>query len=114
MKIVQLTLEQKRLSTAEAELWVLAHVDKRDESIELRGCLSGPRCPNSETIQLAYPLRPIRPPGCADQVLVGRIVIPEPNCWTPQMPFFYDGNVELWHEGKCVDIMPIRAMFKAS
>jgi hypothetical protein len=114
MKILQLTLEQKRLSTAEAEVWVCVHVDKPDATMALRGGLSGPRCPNAETIQLVYPLKPIQPPGYADNVLIGRIVIPEPNCWTPSMPFVYEGNVELWHEGKCAEIKPIRAMFKAS
>jgi hypothetical protein len=114
VKIIQLTVEQKRLSTAEAELWVIVHVEKRDEATELRGVLSGPRCTKAETIQLAYPLKPIALAGYADNVLAGRIVIPEPNCWTPEMPFIYEGKVELWHGETCADSRPIRALFKAA
>jgi hypothetical protein len=111
MKIVQLTVEQKRLSTAEAELWVVVHVEERDVTTEMRGSLVGPRCAKAETVQIAYPLKSIERPGFG-HALVGRIIIPEPNCWTPEMPFVYEGSVELWQAGKCVEIKPIRTMFK--
>ncbi len=111
MKILQLTIEQKRLSTAEAELWVVVHIEKRDATAELRGSLVGPRCAKAETVQIAYPLKSIQRPEFGPDALVGRIIIPEPNCWTPEMPFVYEGSVELWHAGKC-EIKPIQAMFK--
>jgi hypothetical protein len=112
MKIQQLTVQQKRLSTAEAELWVFVHVERIDDTTRLIGCLVGPHCATAETVQINYPLKPIHPEGYADYVLVGRIVIPEPNFWTPETPFVYEGGVELWHEGKLADVKPIRAAFK--
>jgi hypothetical protein len=112
MKITQLTVEQKRLSSAEAELWVFIHVEKIDATTMFRGSISGPYCLGVETVQILYPLKPIRPEGYAENVLIGRIVIPEPNFWTTQMPFVYEGGVELWHEGKLADIKTIRAAFK--
>jgi beta-galactosidase/beta-glucuronidase len=111
MKIVQLTVEQKRLSTAEAELWVFAHLEQPDDSLQLRGSLSGPFCLGVETIQLAYPLKPMRTPA-ANNVLAGRFIIPEPNCWSREQPFVYEGKVELWRQGALADSKPIRALFK--
>jgi hypothetical protein len=114
MKIEQLIVQQKRLSVAEAELWVVVHVSAVGATTNIRGSLTGPFCANVQTIQIAYPIRPIQPSGFADNVLVGRILIPEPNLWTSEMPFIYEGNVELWDEGKLADSKPIRAAFKAA
>jgi hypothetical protein len=114
MKIEQLTIQQKRLSTAEAELWVFVHVPEKISALQIRGNLIGPFCPNAQTIQIAYTIKPIRPAGVADNILVGRILIPEPNLWTAETPFTYEGNVELWDDGKLADIKPIRAAFKTS
>ena len=112
MKIAQLTVQQKRLSTAEAELWVFVHVERIDDSTELRGCLVGPKCVAVETVQINYRLKRIRPDAYAANVLIGRILIPEPNLWTAETPFVYEGNVELWHDAKLADIKPIRAAFR--
>lgn len=114
MKIDQLTVQQKRLSPAEAELWVLVHLPMIGPTTQLRGSISGPFCANAQTIQVAYSLKPIKPPGFADNVMVGRILIPEPNLWTAETPFIYDGKVELWVDGKLADSKPIRAAFKAA
>ena len=114
MKIQQLTIQQKRLSSVEAELWVIVHVERIDPSTEIRGCLVGPLCSSIETVQINYPIKPIpRPIEYADNILVGRVIIPEPNVWTPQTPFLYEGGVQLWHEGKCADNKPLRATFKS-
>ncbi len=112
MKIEQLTIQQKRLSPAEAELWIHVHVAAVGATTQIRGSLTGPFCQNVQTIQIAYPIRRIMPPGHADNVLIGRILIPEPNLWTIETPFIYEGNVELRDEGKLADIKPIRAAFK--
>jgi hypothetical protein len=111
--IAHLTVEQKRLSTAEAELWVIVRVEGHEESLELRGSLVGPRCAQAETVQIAYPLKSMRRPELGPDVRAGRFIIPEPNCWTPEMPFMYEGSVELWQASRCVDVRPIRAIFKA-
>jgi hypothetical protein len=114
MKITHLTVQQKRLSTAEAELRVFVQIDPLDPAAQLRGRLTGPRCSGVETVQIAYDLKPIHPNGCGANTLAGRIVIPDPNFWTPEMPFVYEGNVEVWHEGKCVDVRTIRTAFKST
>lgn len=112
MKIQQLTIEQRRLTPADAELWVYVHVAAIGPTTQIRGNLSGPFCACVQTIQIAYPIKAIRPPGLADNVLVGRILIPEPNFWTLEMPFVYEGQVELWLEGQLAEKRPIRAVFK--
>jgi hypothetical protein len=112
MSILQLTIAQKRLSSAEAEIWISVRVNAITESTVLRGSLVGPKCPDVETVQIMYSLKPIDSDVNQQNVLMGRIVVPEPNVWTPEQPFVYEGNVELWQEGKCAEIKPIRAAFK--
>jgi len=112
MKITQLTIQQKRLSFAEAELWVFVHVSEVDDGTEIRGSLCGPICASIKTIQIAYTLKPIKPPGFAANILIGRILIPEPNLWNIETPYIYEGNVELWNNGRLTDSRPIRVAFK--
>ena len=113
MKILNLTVQQKQLSTAEAELWVFVHLEAIDATTQLRGFLTGPRCNDVETVEINYPIKPLlRPSEYEEKILVGRIVIPDPNFWTSEMPFVYEGNVEWWHGGKYADSRPIRAAFK--
>lgn len=112
MKIEQLTVQQKRLSPADAELWVFVHVAEIGETTQIRGSLSGPFCDGIQTIQIAYPIKRIQPDGYGDNVWTGRVLIPEPNLWSVATPFIYQGNVELWHDGMLTDMKPIRAAFK--
>jgi beta-galactosidase/beta-glucuronidase len=112
MKIEELTVQQKRLSPAEAELWVHVRVAAIGPTTQIRGSLTGPLCQSVQTIQIAYPVRCIKPPGHSDNEIIGRVLIPEPNLWSAETPFVYEGNVELWDEGKLVDLKPIRAAFK--
>ena len=61
----------------------------------------GPKCAGVTTVEVAYPLRP--PPATAAgaaEALTVRAVIPEPNLWTEQTPYYYDGPLELWENGK--------------
>ena len=58
-RILRTTLQQKRLSIAEAELWIHVEVEQITAGIELRGRFTGPKCPGIETVQIAYPLRPL-------------------------------------------------------
>ena len=102
--IRQTTLEVRRLSAAEAEVWVMAAVDAVTPATELRGKVTGPRCPGVTTIELAYPLRPVpTPASAAANTLVARVIIPEPNLWTQATPFLYEGRLELWQDGGCCD-----------
>ncbi|MCE9531510.1 MAG: hypothetical protein K8T89_10375 [Planctomycetes bacterium] len=113
MDDLQFTIEQKRLSSAEAELWVIVHVDELKSSLEIRGQLSGPKCPNVQTVQIAYPIKGIHPKQDEKNVLIGRIIIPEPNVWSPEMPFVYEGTVELWEDEKRIGDKPVRLALKA-
>ncbi len=91
-------IQQHRLSPMEADLRIIV--------AELRGRVHGPKCPGTETIQLAYPLRPVATSeGAADQFLAARVVIPEPNLWTQETPFVYEAVVELWRNGRQIDSM---------
>jgi hypothetical protein len=112
MKIKQFTVQQKCLSTVEAELWIVVETEDADATTHLRGSLVGPKCAGVETVQITYPLKPIPPSSSAGNVVAARVVIPDPNLSTQEMPFVYEGNVELWHEGKCTDTKPVRATFK--
>jgi hypothetical protein len=93
----------RRLSAVEAEVDVLVNVEAPTPATELRGRLMGPRCPGVTTVELAYPFRPVQ--GAAAPTF--RVVIPEPNLWTPETPFVYEGTVELWEDGRCCDRAPI-------
>jgi hypothetical protein len=112
MRIEQLTVHQKRLSSAEAELWIFVRVEGMDETATLHASLVGPYCWGVETVQINYPVKQIKPEGYDENLWVGRVVIPEPNFWTPEQPFVYEGHVELWQNNRLVEIRNIRAAFK--
>jgi hypothetical protein len=102
-RIQRTTILHRRVSPMEAELWVVVEVDCVNAGTGLRGRLVGPKCLGTETIQVAYPIRMIpHPAGQPENAVVGRVVIPEPNLWTRETPFYYEGTVELWQdEVKC-------------
>lgn len=95
-----LDVQTTRFDPVEAEVTFTLPLDEPLEGAELRGKLHGPRNAYSETIQIAYPLRPI--PGEAG-LLRSRVVIPEASLWEPRSPFLYDGTVELWHQETLLD-----------
>jgi hypothetical protein len=106
-------VEVRRLSAAEADVLVIAEVDLVTPGTELRGRLTGPRCPGVTTVEVAYPLRPL--PVAADgpaTTLSARVVIPEPNLWTETTPFVYEGRIELWQDGRRVDEAPLAVGLK--
>jgi hypothetical protein len=65
--------------------------------VEVRGRLTGPRCPGVTTVEVAYRLRLQDAASGIYQVL-----IPEPNFWAPEHPFRYEGPVEFWKNGELV------------
>jgi hypothetical protein len=70
--------------------------------IEVRGRLMGPRCPAVSTVEVAYFLRPVEGELGEYQVL-----IPEPNLWSPEHPYRYEGPVEFWRQGEMIDRMTV-------
>jgi len=107
-RILRLQVRDRSLDPAQAELWVTAEAEHVTPTTELRGRLMGPRCLYSATVEVAYPLGPFarRPAGLAGPA--ARVVIPEPSLWEPECPFLYEGTVELWEDGVCVDQAAIR------
>jgi hypothetical protein len=87
----------RSLSPAQAEVHVLLTPDQRSPTTEVRGRLMGPSCPFSNTVEVAYPLRPL--PDAEGGALACRVIIPEPSLWEPESPFLYRGPVELWQDG---------------
>jgi hypothetical protein len=111
-RIRHVTMQHRRVSPAEADLLVIVEADRVDTGTELRGTLIGPKCPGVETVQIAYKLRSAQRPDQPHNSLAGRIVIPEPNLWTSETPFIYDGTVELWQDGERCDNRAISTLFK--
>jgi hypothetical protein len=106
-RIRQITVDDRSLVPAEAEVWITATPQQHTPTTELRGRLMGPRCIYASTVEVAYPLRPLppgrTPPGTSGPTM--RVVIPEASLWEPESPFLYQGPVELWQDGQRCDQM---------
>ena len=77
--------------------------DNLPADVEVRGRLMGPRCPGVSTVEIAYWLRPL--PG--QHTGVYQVLIPEPNIWSPEQPFRYEGPVEFWRAEEKVGQMTV-------
>ncbi len=95
-----LDVQTTRFDPVEAEITFTLPLDQPREGAELRGKLHGPRNVYTETVEIAYPLRPI--PSEAG-LLRSRAIIPEASLWEPKTPFLYHGTVELWHNGQILE-----------
>ncbi len=96
-----ITIDVLRLSVELAELQIRAELpDTLGAFTELRGRLMGPRCPGVSTIEIAYAVKATATQS--SNILMARVVIPEPNLWTEKKPFTYWGPVEVWHNGAMV------------
>jgi len=102
-KLCQVNVRVRRLSAAEAELWLLVEAEWVTPTTEVRGRLVGPRSPGVTTIEVAYPLRPFARPPEGVPPLSRRAVIPEPSLWEPERPYVYRAVVELWEDGQPCD-----------
>jgi hypothetical protein len=107
-RILSATAKTVRVTAAEAVVAVRVELDGPPAGAELRGKLVGPRRPGVTTVEVAYPLRPA--PG---DPLTLRAVVPEPNLWTPEAPFRYDGTVKLWRDGEKLDAKPFAVELRA-
>jgi hypothetical protein len=103
-KLRPVTPHVRRLSAAEAEVWLLIEAECVTPTTEARGRLVGPRCPGVTTVEVAYPLRPFPSPPDGVPPLSRRVVIPDPSLWAPQHPFVYRAIVELWEDGQRCDV----------
>src|SRR4051812_10969773 len=102
------TTQIVRLSATIAEVLIHADFDHAiGAEAKLAGRLYGPRCPGTETIEIAYPIRAIPSEPARPQRRSARIVIPEPNLWETQTPFTYVGTVEVCTGATKVAEIPI-------
>jgi Glycosyl hydrolases family 2 len=108
-RIVAVRVEDRSLDPASVELWVTVTPEHLTPTTEVRGRLMGPGCPYAQTVEIAYPLAPLRRP--AEEMpgsLRFRVVIPEASLWAPDTPYLYSGPVELWQDGQRCDRRTVR------
>lgn len=105
-RILHVEIQDRSLDPAQAELHVHVVLDQDAPEVEVRGRLMGPRCPYSSTVEIAYPLRPLRgqAPGATRTF---QVIIPEPSLWDTESPFLYQGPVELWQDEQRCQVVPI-------
>jgi len=112
-RIRETRVEIRRLSPTEAEVWVFAELNWVTPGTELRGRLVGPQCPGVTTVEISYPFRrPQRSDGNSASTLAVHVLIPEPNLWTEQTPFVYQGPLELWQDGARSDTITVSVGLK--
>lgn len=101
-QISQMHVFDGRLTPVEAEIIISVHPEHLTSTTQIRGRLTGPRCPYTSTVEVAYSLRELSRQYDAEGPprVTTRAVIPEPSFWDPQTPFLYEGVVELWQSGK--------------
>jgi beta-galactosidase/beta-glucuronidase len=100
MKVATLDFEIIRATPAVAEFLVHVRIDSPVMGYEVVGRAVGPRCPGVSTVEVAYAMT-MR--GASDTTATLRCMIPEPNMWTPEMPFTYAVTVGLFVNGEFVD-----------
>jgi beta-galactosidase/beta-glucuronidase len=98
-RLHSVTAQIRKLSPVEAEVWLVVEAESVTPITHVRGRVLGPHCPGISTIEVAYPLQPL--PN--DHSLTRRVVIPDPNLWSPDKPFMYTAIVELWQDNRRCD-----------
>src|SRR5207248_11789949 len=103
-RILNLHLEDYSLDPVSAEVRILVRPEYLTPTTEVRGRLVGPSCPYASTVEVAYPLRPLRRAEPSDPGTIPlRVVIPEPSLWDTHPLPHYARPVELWLDGpRCV------------
>src|SRR5258708_30160011 len=92
-----------RLTPTEAVCLFGVYPERVTNRTEVRGRLTGPRCPYATTVEVAYPLRE----SSREYEKYGiphismRAIIPEPNLCDPASPFCYQCTLELWDGEQC-------------
>jgi hypothetical protein len=108
-RILDVSIHDRSLDPGNVELWITVTPDQLTATTEVRGRLMGPRCPYANTVEVAYPLRPI--PGLKSDrpgSLRRRVVIPEASLWDTESPFLYEGPIELWEGDQHVETHWVR------
>jgi hypothetical protein len=108
--IKSIRLHENRLEPAESELFLSVQPDEVTSNTQVVGRLIGPRCLYSTTVEVAYPMREANRSYASIDIprIIVRIIIPEASFWDPQSPFIYEGPLELWEKGNCVDRLQLQ------
>jgi hypothetical protein len=102
--ILKVEIIDRVIVPTQAELHVRVETAHRSETTDIRGRFVGPRCEGVSTVEVAYPLRPVRNVETdADTILTRQVIIPEPSLSDSETPFFYEIIVELWENGQRAD-----------
>ncbi len=91
-RIISVDILTTRFDPAEAEVTIVVTPEQLGPDLELAGRLMGPKCPYSDTVEIAYPLKPLPQ---EDGLPRARVLIPEASLWDPVAPFLYEGPIEL-------------------
>ena len=108
--IKSVVLEETRLEPAESELVLTVYPESVSLSTQIKGRLVGPHSVYSTTVEVAYPMRECNRHCSSMEVprISVRVVIPEASFWEPDSPFLYQGPLELWEDGQCVDRLELQ------
>jgi hypothetical protein len=108
--IKSIRLHEIRVDPAESELFLSVFPEQVTENTQVSGRLIGPRCRYSTTVEVAYPMRESSRSHASGEIprITVRIIIPEASLWDPESPFIYEGPLELWEKGNCVDRLQIK------
>ncbi|MCI0458135.1 MAG: hypothetical protein L0Z62_14320 [Gemmataceae bacterium] len=98
------------LDPLQAAVTISVYPEHLTSRTEVRGRLTGPRCPYATTVEVAYPLREASREyeSLGIPHISSRVILPEPCLWDPQSPFLYEGLVELWQSGNKADQIQVR------
>lgn len=108
-RILNVSMEDRSLDPISAEVWVTVRLERLTPATEVRGKLMGPSCPYATTVEIAYPLTPLKRPEQQEPGTIRcRAVIPEASLWDLQSPFLYSGPVELWQDGERTGLVTVR------
>ena len=89
-RILDVRVDDHSLDPVSAELRVIVTPERLTPTTEVHGRLVGPSCPYASTVEVAYPLTPLRQTGpTVPGALRLRVVIPEPSLWDTQSPYLY-------------------------
>jgi len=81
-----LQILQRRLDLIDAELWIVGPP-------EMTGRLAGPKTRCASTIEIPFYLQKIPHPNAPAGGQ--RVLIPEPNLWSPETPYLYEAKLDL-------------------
>jgi hypothetical protein len=104
-RIKDLHISTYRMSQALADYLISVYPERVTGRTEVRGRVTGPHCPYSTTIEVAYALRESSRQYWKEgnPCISLTAIIPEPNLWDPVSPFLYRCALELWQDGQCCD-----------